>query len=342
MSDLRSMTSKPTSSKETAEQLDQMRKNIGAGFTDKPTDKKKRNEMGKDDFMKLMSAQLKYQDPTSPMKNEEMAAQLAQFSSLEQMFNVNQNLEKMTRGQKPQENVMAATLIGKKISTDGSRILLEKDKTSEMHFDLPEAVAKGSVSVVNAKGEVVREISLLGAKKGTQVLHWDGKSDKGLTQDPGEYNFRITAMDKNDKPIQASLSNSGLVTGVSFEKGRALLLVGDKKIPMDAVSQIEEVSAKDVAEAVSGEAIGAAKTAKTPTPVAGAEKNKIVETDKQKNLSQTKPQGKIDSRSASSEAIAKEPVAPQEVTASVEEPSEDLSMNVNPELSGNTLWNPNN
>src|SRR5262245_58853274 len=84
------------------EHIEQMRQKIGTEFTaDKKRDTgKKRNELGKDDFMKLMAAQLKYQDPISPMKNEQMAAQLAQFSALEQMLNVNQNLEKMAAGQK--------------------------------------------------------------------------------------------------------------------------------------------------------------------------------------------------------------------------------------------------
>src|SRR4051812_8055863 len=76
--------------------VEQMRQKIGGEFSSDPRRNigKKKNELGKDDFMKLMSAQLKYQDPINPMKNEEMAAQLAQFSALEQMMNVNNTLEK--------------------------------------------------------------------------------------------------------------------------------------------------------------------------------------------------------------------------------------------------------
>ena len=78
---------------------EQLRQQVGTDFTSavKQNPGKKKNEMGKDDFMKLMSAQLKYQDPISPMKNEEMAAQLAQFSGLEQMMNVNGSINPIVR-----------------------------------------------------------------------------------------------------------------------------------------------------------------------------------------------------------------------------------------------------
>ena len=54
-------------------------------------DGKKHNQLGKDEFMKLLSAQLKNQDPLDPMKQDKMAAELAQFSSLEQLTNLNKN-----------------------------------------------------------------------------------------------------------------------------------------------------------------------------------------------------------------------------------------------------------
>src|SRR5690606_1267722 len=103
--------------------LDQLRSQIGEGFTSEKikNGNKKRNEMGKDDFLKLMTAQMRHQDPINPLKNEQMAAQLAQFSALEQMLNVNQNLEKMMQQQKPQDNVLAASLIGKNVVTESNK-----------------------------------------------------------------------------------------------------------------------------------------------------------------------------------------------------------------------------
>jgi flagellar basal-body rod modification protein FlgD len=344
MADIRSMNSSASLPRDGAEQLEKLRKNIGDGFTDKPVDKKKRNEMGKDDFMKLMSAQLKYQDPVSPMKNQEMAAQLAQFSSLEQMFNVNQNLEKMAAGQRPQENVMAASLIGKKIMTDASRIHYEKGKDAEFSFDMAGAAAIGTVSIVNAKGEVVREMALTSGRAGTQNIKWDGRGEKGQAMESGEYSFRVTATDANNKPVQADLSTAGIVTGISFEKGRPLLLVGDKKVSMESVSRIEEVSAKELAQNQMASQAFNGQDAKMTAPesaTTAAEKNVGQKNDSQKNLSTAQPQSTISNKEA--ELIARQMQSssgPVESEASNE--PENLAMNAKAGTRGDSLWNPNN
>lgn len=242
MSDVRSV--KNTTSTAPDEYVEQLRQKIGTEFTDRKSSGKKKNELGKDDFIKLMSAQLKHQDPINPMKNEQMAAQLAQFSALEQMVNVNSNLEKMTAGQKPQENMMAATMIGKRVQTDSSKFAFVKGQTPDMKFELPEDAEHTNVSVVDSKGEVIREFELGSVKKGPQSVKWDGKNTKGQDQNVGEYSFRVNAVDSKNKAIQVSTATAGLVNGIVFEQGKALLLVDGKKIPMEVVSQIEADSPK--------------------------------------------------------------------------------------------------
>lgn len=72
--------------------------------------------MDKDAFMKLMLAQMKHQDPTNPMQSHELAAQLAQFSSVEQLQNLNTTMTDMRNGQKPSESFQALNFIGKAVS----------------------------------------------------------------------------------------------------------------------------------------------------------------------------------------------------------------------------------
>ena len=240
MTDARSVNNN-ASDKSADRNFEQIRQKVGTEFTGdaKRQTGKKRNELGKDDFMKLMSAQLKYQDPVNPMKNEQMAAQLAQFSALEQMLNVNQTLEKMVAGQKPSEHMMAATLIGKRVTTDTTHFMLEKGGAPEIKFNLPDDTSGVNLAIVNNKGEVVREMELGEMAKGQQSIRWDGQNGKAQAQPLGEYSYKVSAVDKAGKPLEIHAEATGLVTGVTFEAGKSLLIVDGKKIPVDQVGQIE-------------------------------------------------------------------------------------------------------
>lgn len=78
---------------------------------------KVKKELGKDDFLNLLIAQLKNQDPLNPMKDQEFIAQLATFSSLEQVSNMNKNMEEFLKQQSYQNATVASTMIGKEITS---------------------------------------------------------------------------------------------------------------------------------------------------------------------------------------------------------------------------------
>lgn len=253
------------SAKSANDYLEHMRQKIGYGHSDKAQTRTAKKELDKDDFVKLMSVQLKYQDPTSPLKNEEMAAQLAQFSGLEQMQNVNRNLEKMSGANEVRDNMMAASLIGKRVETDGTKFKLTEDRDNSLKFELPADIERGKVSVVDAKGNVVRDLVLDNMPKGSQEIKWDGRNEKGTNADLGEYSFRVTAYDKAGKQVQAKTSSSGTITGIEFEKGKPVLLVGDARVYMDVVSKIENQDAP-----ASGAAAKSPKIDPSAKPLPGA------------------------------------------------------------------------
>src|SRR3989338_843220 len=148
MMDIRTLPA-TTNQEDSKQYIDEIRKSIGEGFSDKPEEVKAKKTLGKDDFLKLMSVQLQFQDPISPLKNEEMAAQMAQFSALEQMVNMNTTLEKMAAA-RPAENMMTSALIGKSVKTDSSQFALEKGKPTELAFNLTGEADKGTLSVLDA------------------------------------------------------------------------------------------------------------------------------------------------------------------------------------------------
>lgn len=247
--------------------IQRLREKIGLDFTtsSKRDDKKNRNELGKDDFLKLMTTQLRHQDPTNPLKNEQMAAQLAQFSSLEQMLNMNQNIEKLAAAQKPTEQMIAASMIGKKVTTANTHIMLEKNGKPDLKFNMPQDCAEAKLIVMNAKGEPVREMDLGEITQGPQSIRWDGKNNKNQDQPVGDYTFAVQAADKDGKSIEVKMDSAGVVTGVAIEGGKSYLVVDGNKVPLSSVGRIEEGGEQAAAGAVkpmAADANGAKKESK--------------------------------------------------------------------------------
>lgn len=204
-----------------------------------------KNDMGKDAFMKLMLEQMKHQDPTSPLKSHEMAAQLAQFTSLEQLTNINQNLEQLKHNQEPSNNFQALNFIGKKVSGDGSRIIrADGDGEHEIHFDLKGEVPKVNITISDSHGIEVRKFEVNGTKKGENEAIWDGTAENGQPLKAGEYRVKFDAVADSGKKIVVDTKFEGKVTGVNFTGEGPVLLVGNKSVRMNEIKKIEDLEIK--------------------------------------------------------------------------------------------------
>src|SRR3954463_10245304 len=93
--------------------------------------------LGKDDFLRIMITQLKNQDPTSPFKAEQMATEMAQFTSVEQLQNINQNLGKLQNAQQPLERLARTKMIGKIVTIDRERFQHVEGQNESVTFNLP-------------------------------------------------------------------------------------------------------------------------------------------------------------------------------------------------------------
>ena len=124
-------------------------------------------------FFKLMLAQLKQQDPTNPLKSHEMAAQLAQFSSVEQLTNINETLK--NQGPKESQSFQGLNLIGRVVSGDSSRFQrLPTDSKHKIDFDLSQNADQVHVEIKNSSGQVVWSEKIQNLKKGPHHMSWDG------------------------------------------------------------------------------------------------------------------------------------------------------------------------
>ncbi|MEK7355338.1 MAG: flagellar hook assembly protein FlgD, partial [Bdellovibrionota bacterium] len=175
------------------------------------------NELGKDAFMKLMLAQMKNQDPTNPTPSHEMAAQLAQFTSLEQLSNINSTLEGMKDAQAPSSNYQALAFIGKKVSGDSAKLTRSVgDKKHGFNFELMGDAAQVHVEVKDAANNVVKKLDIPNLKKGQNSIEWNGLDEQAMPARAGEYRFEISAKSAAGTRVGAKTSFSGRITGLNY------------------------------------------------------------------------------------------------------------------------------
>lgn len=203
------------------------------------------NTLDKDAFLKLMLAQMKHQDPTNPQPSHEMAAQLAQFTSLEQLNNINSSLGDLKNAQQPQLNYQALNFIGKKVSGDSSKLLrIENDTKHDFNFNLSGDSAKVSVKVLDSDGVAVRTIEHRNLSKGPNTITWNGMNDDGSAARAGEYRFLVEATSSNGGKVFAKTDFDGKITGLNYTPQGPVLLVGNQTIKMSDVKRIEELGSE--------------------------------------------------------------------------------------------------
>ena len=156
------------------------------------------DQLDKDAFMRLLLTQMKNQDPTTPLKSHEMAAQLAQFSSLEQLQNINTGIEGLTEKQAPAANFDALSMIGKTVSGDSSRLHKSNlEQPLDIRFTLAADANDADIKIKDSNGNIVREMKAFELDKGPNEITWDGKLESGAQARQGDYSVEITAKASN-------------------------------------------------------------------------------------------------------------------------------------------------
>jgi flagellar basal-body rod modification protein FlgD len=196
--------------------------------------------LGKEDFLKLLLAQLQHQDPLDPTDSVEFTAQLAQFSSLEQLGNVNTNLEKLELYQASINNSQAVSFIGKEIVARGNSISVSGGDPVDLQFDLPSDAGTVTLSVYNASGELVRTYDASNLTAGLHSIKWDAKDLSGNQVPDGAYRFELMAEDNEGEPMAVTTFASGKVTGVTFSENTTYLITDERKIPVGEVIQVNQ------------------------------------------------------------------------------------------------------
>ena len=197
------------------------------------------NAMGKEDFLNLLLQQLSHQDPLNPMDSTEFTVQLAQFSSLEELSNINSTLNDVLSFQESMQNASVAELIGKTVRVEGNTSYLTD--RAEFNYELAGDASSVEISIYDTTGRLVRTEDIASQGAGAQRYVWDGKDNNGNPMSEGYYTFEVNAKDLSGTPVPVLSTASGTVEEVVYENGLTFILLNNgTKINLNDIKSIGE------------------------------------------------------------------------------------------------------
>jgi flagellar basal-body rod modification protein FlgD len=197
--------------------------------------------VSKDAFLNLLILQLRNQDPLNPLSNEDMLAQLAQFSALEEMQDLNGTMASQVVMTQSVNNAIATTLIGKEVKATGDSLELDSNGHSDAEM-LLHSQGNVTVKIFDGQGRLVRTIEHPNAGPGWVDVEWDGRNDAGATAAPGTYRMEVSQAQADGSTVPVPTFVTGMIDGVRFEDGATYLIVGGRKITLSDILEINAVS----------------------------------------------------------------------------------------------------
>ncbi|MGO1309571.1 MAG: flagellar hook assembly protein FlgD [Kluyvera intermedia] len=195
-------------------------------------------------FLTLLVAQLKNQDPTNPLQNNELTSQLAQISTLSGIEKLNTTLGSISGQIDNSQSLQASSLVGRGVMIPGTSILAGKSSSSDsvdttpFGIELPQAAEKVTATITDGNGKVVRTLNMGAQTAGVHTFTWDGLMDDGAAVPDGAYTINFAASQGTTQLVAQPLQFA-LVQGVTLGKdGNKLDLGTYGTTTLDEVRQI--------------------------------------------------------------------------------------------------------
>lgn len=217
-------------------------------------DRRKKEELGQDGFMKLLAHQLKNQDPMKPMDQKDFSANLAQFSQLEQLTAMNKKMDSVNQNAIDDKRVQGAAFLGRKVVTSGTSIDYGGDgKSARVPFFLDQPAKTAIINILDNKNQLIARIEKENLNKGMQDVTWDGVGFDGQIAAKETYHFEVIGFDENNTKFLGSTRAEGLVQGIHFEDGETILdLSNGKKVFLKDVQSFAVAENNDSSKNIPG------------------------------------------------------------------------------------------
>lgn len=195
-------------------------------------------ELGKDQFLNLLVAQLNNQNPLEPQGNGEFIAQLAQFSTVEGVEKLNASMETILSGYQSSQALQASSLVGRKVIVPVDKAVVDTSESFKASMVLPATSSNVYVNVYDSAGSVVNRINLGEQQAGNVSFIWDGKDSSGELMPPGTYKFEAQATYGNETKGLYTLLPANVDSVILGGSELILNLAGIGNVPLSHVQVI--------------------------------------------------------------------------------------------------------
>ena len=214
------------------------------GVTDSPPSKtasigtvSDRLGSSKDQFLKLLVAQLKNQDPLNTSDPDKFTQQLTQFSQLEQLQNLNTSFKSLKDQQHSMDKSQAVSYIGKQVVVPGNKIFISPDQEANIGFQLSQP-GNVSVDIINGNAQTVRSVDINNLDAGSTFVPFDKKDRFGNDLPTGNYTYRVRSSDARGNTTNIQALVRGIVNQVDFSEDDILVKVNGLNIPASQVTAV--------------------------------------------------------------------------------------------------------
>lgn len=196
-----------------------------------------KKQLGQEDFMKLLVAQMKNQDPSNPADNGEFLAQIAQFSMVNGIDKLGTSFEGVASSLSSSQAMQAAGMVGRQVLTDSNVVSLHPGTNVEGRLLVPEFAAGLNIQVRDTRGALVKTIDSAGFKSGLHDFGWDGTNERGEVQPEAEYIITASALvNGKQEAVPMQLYNT-VESVVRSTDNVELELAGRQRVNFSQISQ---------------------------------------------------------------------------------------------------------
>ncbi len=188
-----------------------------------------------DQFLQLLTTQLKNQSPLDPLDTNQFTQQLVQFASVEQQIKTNDSLASLLVANKTANVTNAMGFVGARVTADGTTSAL-KDGAATWQLNAPRT-GQATITIKDKNGNEVYSTTKT-LSSGDQTFSWDGKKTNGETAADGQYTIVVAAKDANGQTMTVTSEISGTVDGVDVTGDTPVLDVGGILIPVTSVKSV--------------------------------------------------------------------------------------------------------